>query len=105
MNSIRGDVTLELGGRQLTLRPTFHALAEMEGATGHALIALARRLSLGEATLKEIVVVIAAAAKAGGNAVALPELEAQVHAAGVMNVTEPVLQLLIGAITGQRDKG
>lgn len=45
MNKHRGEALLELGGKQITLRPTFEALAAIEAETGKAIIEVYRELA------------------------------------------------------------
>lgn len=102
MNRLRGEITLVLPAATLTLRPTFAALAEIEGKTGHALITLARRLTQGEATLVELQAIIVAGLRGAGAPVPA-DLPAQMTACGVLPLTEPLLEFLIGALNGTSD--
>lgn len=72
-NRARGEVLLEIGGRQVRLCLTLGALAELEAA--FEVISLAE---LGERlarlTAADLIVVIAALAKGGGEAMSAAEL-------------------------------
>lgn len=92
MNPHRGDVTLILNGQTVTLRPTFTALAAIEHKTGHSLIALARRLANGEATLAEVQAIIGETALQP-----VPDL----HQAPLLDIHETLLAMLIGVLTGE----
>lgn len=103
MNIHRGEITLQLAG-PLTLRPTFAALAEIEGATGSALVSLARRLANGEATLAELQAIIVAGLRGAGTPVP-PDLPQRMEAAGILNIIEPLLNFLLGALNGDNKHG
>lgn len=103
MNQHRGEITLDLNGH-LTLRPTFAALAEIEGKTGHALISLAKRLTNGEATLHDLQAIIIAGLR-GANEPVPADLPERMAAAGVLGLTEPLLNFIIGALTGENRAG
>jgi len=65
-NPHRGDVTIELAGRRLTLRLTLGALAEIEEAlAAPGLAALGERLSGGLRT-SDIIALAGAAVRGGG---------------------------------------
>lgn len=62
-NKQRGEVEIRLGGETLVLRPTFHALCEIESKAGAGLITIAKKLRNSEAGLKEITAIIWAGMK------------------------------------------
>lgn len=66
-NRHRGEVDLRLQGRDLTLCLTLGALAEIESAFGAGdLAALGERLASGRLAARDIIVLLAAAARGGG---------------------------------------
>lgn len=75
----RGEVSLELGGTKLGLRPTFDAIEAFETATDRSLLQLARIAIRGEMKLGELSQVVEACAKAWGVAKG-DELAQQVNA-------------------------
>lgn len=56
-NVVRGEVHLEMAGRQFTLKPSFESIIEIESRLG-GVVALALRASKGEYGLKDITTVI-----------------------------------------------
>lgn len=96
-NSLRGEISLTLGKHTLTLRPTFDALAKIESATSLSLIALARKLAAGEATLAQLQAIVIASAVEP-----LPaDLRALLANTGSLALHEALLGFVIGAITGE----
>lgn len=65
MNTQRGEVTLELGGKQYLLRPSFEALAEIEGALDKGIVPIVRQFMLGNYGIGDVYAVVAAGIKAG----------------------------------------
>lgn len=104
MNIQRGEITLHVGDAALTLRPTFAALAEIEGKTGQSLITLAKKLTNGEATLHELQAIIVAGLR-GANEPAPADLPQRMAETGVLPLVEPLLTFLIGALTGENKNG
>ena len=79
MNPVRGDVGFVLNGRERRLRLTFGALAEIEGILGaQGLADIGARIRVMSA--RELVRVLTALLRGGGEDVAVEELEqAQVN--------------------------
>ena len=76
VNALRGDVPLTIGEETYRLRLTLGALAEIEGALGtEDLAALTTRL--GKPSARDMLVILAALLKGGGNAMGLEELRAR----------------------------
>lgn len=83
-NPHRGDVTLRLRGETLTLRLTLGALAEIEAAFGASdLAALGARLAQGRIGARDLIAVLAAAARGGGLPISDADFASRVPAADV----------------------
>ena len=54
-NKERGEVTLELGGENYTLRPSFGAIGEIEDALGTNIFVLGRRLVIADIGAREVI--------------------------------------------------
>ena len=81
-NVHRGDVDLALASGPLTLRLTLGALAEVEQAFGVAdLTALGERLKAGRLSARDLILILGAAARGGGNRLSDAEFAARVTAA------------------------
>lgn len=57
-NKFKGELEVSLGGKKLTLRPTFEALVEIEDKAGVGLSSILRNFSKAEWTLKQVAAVI-----------------------------------------------
>lgn len=102
MNPYRDEFALTLSGKTFRLRPTFEALAEMEGETGVELLALATRLSGGKVSLKLASAVIAAGIRGAGGSVPrdLGELALK---EGIVSVLQQLSCWLAGVFAGDKD--
>jgi hydroxypyruvate isomerase len=67
-NPHRGELDIVLAGRNHTLRPSFQALSEMENALGQSLVWLLAGVPDQGLRLEAMVIIIAAATKAAGQA-------------------------------------
>lgn len=66
-NRRRGEILLDLGGRRLTLCLTLGALAELEDAFGaNGIAALGARFEHGDLSARELIRILAIAARGGG---------------------------------------
>lgn len=99
MNPYRDDLVIELAGRGVKLRPTFEALAEMEGALGFGVVELCAKFSRGQITLKQLVAVVAAGIRGAGGTVP-DDLGQLVLRAGMVTVMQAASRWLVGALSG-----
>jgi len=114
-NPHRGEIEVELGGRTITLRPTFEALARIETETGLGIYALARALQAmfpgnvngvqPTVTMAQVVSVIAAGMSgAEGRKVSHIEAGALVLEAGLFQGAAVAFAFLARALTGGQEK-
>lgn len=93
-NLHRGEVSLPLGGERLVLRLTLQALAEIEAAFGVTdLQALGEKLGQGRIGARDLMILIGAAARGGGNSLDDASLGARISAAELPEVVAALGQL------------
>lgn len=63
-NAVRGEIALDLGGREFVLRPTYQAIQAIESKTGKGILVLAR--DTAELTVADAAVIAAECIKAHG---------------------------------------
>jgi len=102
MNPYRDEFLLVLSGKTFRMRPTFDALAQMEGETGVDLLALATRLSSGEVGLKLCAAVVAAGIRGAGGTVPR-DLGQMILAEGIVSVLKQLSGWLAGVFSGDTD--
>lgn len=101
LNPQRGDVAVRLGGKAYVMRPTFEALAEIEGITGRGIVDLLNRFSRKEFGAKDTAAVIFAAIKSGGEIGANYEAVGRmVVSDGLVNFIPAISAFLANAVTG-----
>ncbi len=93
-NRHRGDVELVLGEQRLRLRLTLNALAELESAFAVGdLTALGQRFESGRFSARDLVALLGAAVRGGGQPLADTDIAAHVTAADLPAVTEAIAKL------------
>lgn len=93
-NRYRGEIEADLFGRKVKLCLTLGALAELEEATGGDLAALAARLGAGKPAMRDLVALIAAGLRGGGEVEAAREVAALPLAGGLGTYAQIVRRLL-----------
>jgi hypothetical protein len=97
-NPHRGEVSLTLGGRTLSLRPSFAALVAIERDTGLGLMQLAYRLGCG--SVEHLPTIIREGARAVGETIETAEIEAAIEAEGSLPALHAAGALLANALGG-----
>lgn len=93
-NRRRGEVEVALGDRVLVLRLTLGALAEIETRFGAAgLAALGEKLAAGGLSARDLVVILGAAIRGGGQPLSDAEIAALPLPAGLGPVASAVIDL------------
>lgn len=109
-NKYKGEVKLMLGGKELTLRPTFGALAEIEDRSGKYITELFHELDRGKVSIKALafVISIGAAAADSDTAPSVAEAGELIRKDGLLSILKqrgadgnsPVAKFLLYAIAG-----
>ncbi|MGE0270297.1 MAG: gene transfer agent family protein [Alphaproteobacteria bacterium] len=104
MNKYRGEVSIDLGGREYILRPTFEVLVEIEERLGIGLLAIARKFMNREYGIRDVSIIIAAGIKGGGQKI--PENLGEVLATtGVLPFHEKLEKFIAGSLSGESEQG
>ena len=109
-NKYKGEVKLKLGGKELILRPTFGALAEIEDRSGKYITEIFGELERGRVSIKVLAVIISSGAAAANpdEAPTLNEAGDAIRKDGMLAIMKqrddeghsPLAQFLLYAITG-----
>lgn len=98
LNRRRGDASLHLGGQRLTLRLTLGALAELESAFQvEDLAGLAARFGSGRLAARDLVAILGAAVRGGGQALSDADIAALALDDGVEGVARAIADVLEAA--------
>ena len=105
-NPWRGEVALQIGGQQRTLKLTLGALAELEQAleTG-SLVELVERFEGGRFSGADLLLLLSAGLKGGGNALSHDELASSDIEGGPMGAARAAAELLARAFSPAGENG
>lgn len=99
-NARRGEIEVEIGGRRHGLCLTLGALAELEARLGAGdLEALGRRLGEGRLSAEDLMAILAAGLRGGGDPSAAAEVEAW-PASELAAAMEAAVRLLVATFGG-----
>lgn len=94
-NPERGEVALTVDGRRRTMRLTLGALAELEATlAAGSLVALAEKLEQGALSSAELIALLGAGLRGGGEAIADAELAAARIEGGAVGAMRAGMRLL-----------
>lgn len=100
-NARRGEISARLDGRDYRLCLTLGALAELETALGAAdLVALGERFSSGRLSAKDMIAVIGAGLRGGGNMLSDTDVGAMQAEGGVAGFAQIAASLLLATFGG-----
>lgn len=101
---IRGEHTLVIGSRTLTLKCTFEALAAIEQDLGLGLLLLMQRVSKGDIRLKDLAIVLWHVAVAGGEKIEYKEAGKLLMDNQYLMLAPKIFEILSASITAGRDE-
>lgn len=92
-NETRGEISLELGGTEYTMRPTYEAIQAIEKKLGRGIVALARDCSTADITLSDAGLIAAECIRAHGRHVG----DSMLSAVSADKLAEMILEAEDGA--------
>lgn len=101
MNPQRGDIAVTILGRSFTLRPSFEAIAEIEGRTGLGLLPLFRKFQMQDYGGRDVVNVVVPAVTAAMGADVASELPALIVRHGFVKLQPAIGEFLTRAMGGE----
>ncbi len=103
-NKHRGEVTLDLAGKDYVLAPTFGVVAEIEDEMGTNLFEIGRKLELADITARDLVKLAGTALKAGGHEVAEGMIVQAISDDGAYTVIAVFVQFVRNYAFGGREE-
>jgi hypothetical protein len=106
-NPHRGEVAVRIGARDLVLRPTFEAMAEIEATLGQGLVPLTRRVVQRDFGARDVAAVLLAGANAAlrpGERLKPEDVQKAVADAGVLGFVGPIVAFLANCLTGGAER-
>lgn len=105
-NKSRGEVTITIGGKTLTARPTFQAIASIEGALGVGAFALGQKCVQGQMGVAEMATVLHHGIRAvhkRGEVPNVSDLGEMLMEEGMEDFIAPVGDFLLRAFSGTKE--
>ncbi len=97
-NPYRGEVEIELDGRDLIMRPTYETLADIEAATGSTAMQLIRRFGEHSFGFNDLVAIVGAGLKGAGTPFSRKRVAEMVYNSGLLAAAGPASELLLSAM-------
>ncbi len=102
-NPLRGEVLVELAGEEYKARLNIDAIMNLEQQLGMGIVKLMMNMSEANVRITDLVAILVAALRGGGNDVKDAEVKAIVTKAGLMQTTQVVSELLAAVVSSSDD--
>mgnify|MGYP003145580980 CR=1 FL=1 len=103
-NKLKGEVTVELAGKDYKCRLTIDAIMQIEDSCNCGIIKLATKMSEADIRLSEIINVLTPALRGGGNDLQQKDVVAIVQKAGIVKATSAVANILAKSLTDDSEE-
>ena len=103
-NPLKGEVLVELAGEEYKARLSLDAIMKLEQTLGMGIVKLMMNLSEANVRITDLVAVLVAALRGGGNDVKDAEVKNIVSDAGLMEATKVVSELLAAGLTADSEE-
>jgi hypothetical protein len=103
-NKLKGEITVQLAGKDYKCRLTVDAIMQIEDACDCGVIKLATKMSEGDIRLNEIINVLTPALRGGGNDLQRKDVVNIVQEAGIVKATAAVANLLAKSLTDDSEE-
>jgi len=98
-NPLKGEVTLNLAGKDYKARLTIDAIMQIEDACNCGIIKLATKMGEADIRMSEIINVLTPALRGGGNDLQRADVIKLVQEVGIIKATTAVANLLAKTLT------
>ena len=98
-NKLKGEILLNLAGKDYKARLTMNAIMQIESACNCGIIKLATRMSEADIRMTDIIEVLLPALRGGGNDLNRKDVIEIVENAGIVKSTTAVANLLSNTLT------
>tara|TARA_R100000426_G_C4764530_1_gene88493 strand:- start:54 stop:407 length:354 start_codon:yes stop_codon:yes gene_type:complete len=104
VNKLKGEILLNLAGKEYKARLTMNAIMQIEDACNCGILKLATRMSEGDIRMSEIVAVLLPALRGGGNDLSQNDIIKIVGKSGIVQSTTAVANLLTKTLTDDSEE-
>lgn len=103
-NPLRGEVQIQLGEESYKARLTIDALVRIETELDQGILKLAARISQADIRISELIVVLRAALRGGGNDLSDKDIGNIISKIGIVGASTEVAKLLATTLSDPEDK-
>ena len=103
-NKLKGEITLNLAGKDYKARLTIDAIIEIEDACDCGIIKLATKMGEADIRMSEVIHVLLPALRGGGNDLQRKDVLKLVQEAGIIKSTTAVADLLAKSLTDDSEE-
>jgi hypothetical protein len=103
-NKLKGELTVELAGKEYKCRLTIDAIMKIEDSCNCGIIKLATKMGEGDIRMSEIINVLTPALRGGGNDLQHKDVIGIVQNAGIVKATGAVANLLAKTLTDDSEE-
>lgn len=97
-NPMKGEIQVELAGKQYKCRLTIDSIIQIETAVGAGIIKLAQRMSEGDVRITDMLSVLTPALRGGGNNLKPKDVTKLIGEAGIVETASAVALVLTQTI-------
>lgn len=104
MNQMKGEVLVQLDGKDYILRPTFDAVCKIEGILDIGVQGMLKLMMEQNMSLKMIEAILYCGLEAGENKVPRDELRSKLMMGGTASFIPVCIQFMTNALTGSKQE-
>lgn len=104
-NKHRGELKINLGGKDYNTRINFDSIARIEGVTGQSIIRLAQNIGDASISVTALSTILFHAIKGGGNDVTERDVSKIIWDAGIVESMGVAGEVITNALMGGQDEG
>lgn len=98
-NPLKGQILINLGGKDYTCRLTVDAIIKIETELDKGILAITQKLSEADVRIGDLTVVLLHALRSGGNDLNMDDVKKIIQNTGIVNTCTAVAQLLVQSLS------
>jgi hypothetical protein len=98
-NPLKGQILINLGGKDYTCRLTIDAIIKVETELDKGILQITQKLSDADIRIGELAVVLLHSLRGGGNDVSLDDVKKIIQNGGIVNACTAVAELLVSTLS------
>lgn len=104
VNKLKGEILVELAGKQFKGRLTVDSIIKIEDAVDMGIIKLAQKMADGDVRMSQVIAVLTPALRGGGNDLQPNDVVKLVEETGLVKSMKAVAELLAMSLTDNSDE-